>query len=328
GAASQGAAGDGGASGAAAAAGVPRGPSAGCNLPPASTDSSTTWVKHDITVANVDPAFMSAHPPDPAGGVYTWTKRNYYLKLPTPYDPSKPYMVSLGGTGCSGNDTVGVGGGYSLGQYVAASKSQVLDVSLSYVVYTNTAKPSCFADDYVNSPEPQYLDAILADLESKYCVDRGRVFLHGHSSGAWEALTLGCARADVLRGVATQVGGGLRMHRPPCEKTPVATIYVEGLKDVDNPIGPLAPTDPVAIDLDSLGSAPARDDLLARNGCMGAATKVWDAAYPACVQYTGCPAAAPVVWCAIDSDHNIGANPTLGSQYAYNAIWKFWTTLP
>jgi hypothetical protein len=34
------------------------------------------------------------------------------------------------------------------------------------------------------------------------------------------------------------------------------------------------------------------------------------------------------VWCAINSGHTISANPTLQSQYAYNAIWKFWTTLP
>ena len=204
----------------------------------------------------------------------------------------------------------------------------MLDVSLSYVVYTNTAKPSCFADDYVNSPEPQYLDAILADVESKYCVNRDKVFIHGHSSGAWEALTLGCLRADVLRGAATQIGGGLRMRRAACQKSAIATIFVEGLQDTDNPIGPLAPTDPKAIDLDSLGSAVARDDVLTRNGCIGNATKPWDAAYPACVQYTGCPATAPVVWCAIDTTHSIGSFPTLRDQYAYNAIWKFWTTLP
>ena len=278
-------------------------------------------------MTGVDPAFVSAHPPDPAGGAFTWSRRNYFLKLPTGYDQTTPYIVTIGGTGCSGNDTVGVGGGYYLDQYVTAAKTETLDVSLSYVDYTNTSKPTCFADDYTNSPEPQYLDAILADLESKYCVDRGKVFLHGHSSGAWEALTLGCARADVLRGVATQVGGGLRMHRPPCEKMPVATIYVEGLMDTDNPIGPLSPTDPTAIGLDSLGSAPARDDLLTRNGCVGNANKPWDAAYPACVTYTGCPAAAPVVWCAIASTHTISANPALQTQYAYDAIWKFWTGL-
>jgi hypothetical protein len=61
---------------------------------------------------------------------------------------------------------------------------------------------------------------------------------------------------------------------------------------------------------------------------VGTATKPWDAAFPACLTYTGCPAAAPVVWCAINSAHNIGANTALRDQYAYNAIWKFWTTLP
>jgi poly(3-hydroxybutyrate) depolymerase len=325
-----GASGAGGAAGAAGAAGAMPGPrsSAGCGQAPGMMDSSTKWIEHDVAVTGVDPTFVSAHPPDPAGGAFTWARRNYFLKLPTGYDPMKPYMVSIGGTGCSGNDTVGVGGGYYLDQYVTAAKTATLDVSLSYVDYTNTSKPTCFADDYTNSPEPQYLDALLSDLESKYCVDRSKIFLHGHSSGAWEALTLGCARADVLRGVATQVGGGLRMHRPPCEQTPVATIYVEGLQDTDNPIGPLAPTDPTALDLDSLGSAPARDDLLTRNGCVGNANKPWDAAYPACVTYTGCPTSAPVVWCAINSDHDIGANATARDQYAYDAIWKFWTSLP
>ncbi len=317
-----------GATGVAGASGGPHGPSAGCNAPPASNDSPTTFVRHDVTVTGVAPAFVAAHPPDPTGGAYTWAKRNYYLRLPPNYDPSKPYVVSLGGTGCSGNDNVGSTGGYYLGEHVAAARPETLEVSLSYVVYQNTLKPSCFADDYVDSPEPQYFDAVVADLEKNYCVDRDKIFIHGHSSGAWEALTLGCARADVLKGVATQVGGGLRLHRPACQKTPVATIYVEGLSDTDNPIGPLAPTDPKALDLDSLGSAPARDDLLSRNGCVGNATAPWDAAFPACVKYTGCPVGAPVVWCAIATAHNIGASPTLRDQYAYNAIWKLWTSLP
>jgi poly(3-hydroxybutyrate) depolymerase len=332
GGASAGAAGaDAGVDAAAGAAGGPsrpRGPSAGCNLPPAANDSSTAFIKHDVTVTGVPSTFVAAHPPDPAGGAYTWTKRNYYLRLPTNYDPSKPYLLSLGGTGCSGNDTVGSTGGYYLGQVVTAARPETLEVSLSYVVYTNTPKPNCFADDYVDSPEPAYIDAVVADLEARYCVDRSRVFIHGHSSGAWEALTMGCARADTFRGAATQVGGGLRMHRPPCQKSPVATIYVEGMMDTDNPIGPLAPTDPVAKSLDSLGSAPARDDLLTRNGCVGNQTATWDAAFPACVKYTGCPADGAVVWCAIPTSHSIGSFPTLRDQYAYNAIWKFWTTLP
>jgi poly(3-hydroxybutyrate) depolymerase len=325
---SAGASGTAGVSGAAGAKGRPTGPSTGCNTPPMANDSDKMFVKHDIMVKNVDPAFITAHPPDPAGGAYTWTKRNYYLKLPPEYDPTKPYLVSLGGTGCSGNDTVGSGGSYYLGQMVTAARPETIEVSLSYVVYTNTRKPTCFADDYTNSPEPQYIDAIIGELEANYCVDRGKVFIHGHSSGAWETLTMGCARADTFRAVGTQVGGGLRIHRPSCQTSPVAAIFVVGKQDTDNPIGPLDPADPKALDLDSLGTAPSRDDYLARNGCVGKATAPWDAAYPACVRYTGCPAVAPVVWCAIDTGHFIGSYPALQTQYAYNAIWKFWTALP
>jgi hypothetical protein len=104
---------------------------------------------------------------------------------------------------------------------------------------------------------------------------------------------------------------------------PVAAVLVAGEPPNDNPIGPLSPDDPVAKQLDSLGSAPARDDILMRNGCTGTATKMWDPAYPECVEYTGCPAAYPVVWCA---------EATLGHNYpsglAQAGFWNFWSTLP
>jgi hypothetical protein len=48
---------------------------------------------------------------------------------------------------------------------------------------------------------------------------------------------------------------------------------VAGEADVVNPIGPL-PT--INTDLDSFGSAPARDEVLARNGCLGTATTTYD----------------------------------------------------
>jgi|HubBroStandDraft_1064217.scaffolds.fasta_scaffold135085_1 hypothetical protein len=40
----------------------------------------------------------------------------------------------------------------------------------------------------------------------------------------------------------------------------------------------------------------------------------------ACVQYTGCLASAPVVWCPIGGGHG-----NLGSA---DGIWPFWASLP
>jgi hypothetical protein len=47
-----------------------------------------------------------------------------------------------------------------------------------------------------------------------------------------------------------------------------------------------------------------------------------------CVKYTGCPAAYPVVWCAL-SGANCGhqCDNTGGVNYK-NGIWKFWMSLP
>jgi hypothetical protein len=101
-------------------------------------------------------------------------------------------------------------------------------------------------------------------------------------------------------------------------------MLVAGEADTVNPIGPLAT---ISTSLDSYGSAPGRDDILMRNGCVGTATKVWDAAYPACMQYTGCPAAYPVVWCPLPGQgHNSSTYNNV--QYSPGGMWKLLGSLP
>jgi poly(3-hydroxybutyrate) depolymerase len=267
-----------------------KGQSAGCNMPAPGTDSSTTWVKHDIEVTGVDPAWISAHPV-PADHKYTWTHRNYFMKLPKTYNQAQPYQLSIGGSGCGGSETVGSEGGYAL------PNTNEIQVALSYV----TANSACFADDAVNTPDLPYFDAVIADLEAKFCIDKSKIFVHGYSSGAWETYMLGCARAGVIRGIFTSQGGE-RVKRPACSG-PVAALLSAGANaSNDNPIGPLDPNSGEAKSLDSLGSAVARDEILMRNGCTGTATVTWSGSAE-CKQYTGCPAAYPVIWCPINGGH-------------------------
>jgi poly(3-hydroxybutyrate) depolymerase len=288
---------------------TPLGHSVGCSKKQPASDSSNDFVEHDVTVTGVDPAFVSAHPPQ--GG--SWSARSYYVRLPAGYDSAKAYPLSIGGGGCGNTDgTSGSSGGLSA---LPKGEKDAIQVGLNYM-YPQGAG-ACFADDFVNTPDLPYFDSVLAELESNYCVDRDRVFVDGFSSGAWETYLLGCARAGIVRGIGT-AEGGLRMARPACAQTPVAAILVAGLQDTENPIGPLMPPGKN----DSLGSAPARDDILARNGCVGTTTTPWDPAYPACVKYTGCPADYPVVWCAIDAGHTDGGN------ISSTGFWKFWSALP
>jgi len=294
------------------------------NMAPPTTDSPKNWVKHDLEVTGVPADFISKYPVN-AGQTYTWTHRNYFLRLPTGYDAAKPYDVTIGMSGCGGSETVGSEGGYApLG--IAAGETQAIQVALSYVLST-AASTDCggavFDDGFTNSPDPAYLEAVIKDIGTKYCVDRARIFLSGYSSGAFEAITLGGTDSDILRGYGVQIGGGLRLTHPPFKKNPIAAIFVVGLQDTENPIGPLT----MALH-DSLGTAPARDEVLMRNGCVGNAHVPWDPAYPMCETYTGCPAKYPVVWCAITSGHLPNqADPAVG-KYRYDGVWKFWSTLP
>jgi poly(3-hydroxybutyrate) depolymerase len=256
-----------------------------------------------------------------------FTKRDYSIELPANYDPTTPYPVFYGGGGCGGNPPQ-MGDGFGVGETGA------IKVGLSYV-------STCFADGgtscagsvaneplCVNGPELPYFRAVVAQVESQFCVDLGNEFVGGYSSGGWEAMTLGCGAANILRGFVSDEGGK-REHRPPCTG-PIAALMVAGEADAVNPIGPLATID---TNLDSFGSAPERDELLVRNGCVGTATTMYDPKYPDCVKYTGCPAAYPVVWCPLpgaghnnSSDGNV--NYSSGNVPGDPLMWKFLSTLP
>jgi poly(3-hydroxybutyrate) depolymerase len=344
-----------GASGAAGApAPRPTGRSAGCGQAPPTTDKSTGFTVHNLAVPAcagavtskcVAPAFAPGGAAAQSNGAYDFLHRNYAVQLPTGYDVTKAYPVIIGGGGCGGGPTES-GGGFSAGQ----GPADAIRIGMSYVKMcfadggnscagTPTNQPLC-----VNTPEVPYFYAVLADVESKYCIEKSKVFVGGYSSGGWETFTLGCAAADVVRGIVTD-NGGLRNHRPACTN-PIAALMVAGEIDHDNPIGPLvmdmayAPASMTAADvntaitsLDSNGTAPARDAILARNGCVGTDTGVYDAAYPQCKKYTGCPADSPVVWCSIPgaghgNNTYQGVNYYPGGVAGNSLMWNFLTKLP
>jgi hypothetical protein len=262
-----------------------------------------------------------------SGNGETFVDRDFSILLPAGYDPTHAYPVFYGGSGCG---TAAVppqrGPGFEVpGEAVA------IRVGLQQVV----SDPfSCFADgaircspnianvaDCKNGPEIPYFRAVQKWVEENTCVDLGKEFVGGSSSGAWEALLAGCGSADTVRGTFS-VAGGLRVNRWACNG-PSAAFMIVSTPDQANPVGPLAK---IFTAEDTFGAAPARDELLTRNGCVGKTTAPYDPMYPLCVKYTGCPAAYPVVWCEFPNGNHTQTNYN-GVNYA-NAIVPFLLGLP
>jgi poly(3-hydroxybutyrate) depolymerase len=324
---------------------VASGKSAGCNKQPAADDSQTKFVLKEIHLTGTfDPIYLAGgemykDEQLPRAGKYDFQFRPYSVRLPKDYDPSKAYPVVLAGGGCGGSAegfASNPGGGYQ-----PDNTNSTIQVGLAYL-------SGCFADGGRNfadnmrydTPEVPYVRQVIQEVQNNYCVDKSLVFESGSSSGGWESFTTGCGAADLIRAIGP-VSGGLRLHRPECTG-PQAAIMVEGLQDTANPIGPIDPPDG---NLDSTGSAPARDEILKRNGCVApdyvfdysdtakkqgsAPHEQWDPAYPTCVKYTGCPAAYPVVWCALNCGHQCDNETIDGTKIDYKqGIWKFFQSLP
>lgn len=257
----------------------------------------------------------------------TFVDRDFSIRLPANYDPTHAYPVFYGGSGCGTQAVPPIKGpGFEVpGEAVA------IRVGLQQVV----SDPfSCFADgaircspnianvaDCKNGPEIPYFRAVQKWVEENTCVDLGMEFVGGSSSGAWEALLAGCGSADTVRGTFS-VAGGLRENRWACDG-PSAAFMIVSTPDQANPVGPLPQ---IFTAEDTFGSAPARDELLSRNGCLGNTTAPYDAKYPRCVKYTDCPAAYPVVWCELPNGQHTQTNYE-GVDYA-NAIVPFLLSLP
>src|SRR5262249_47218471 len=111
-------------------------------------------------------------------------------------------------------------------------------------------------------------------------------------------------------------------HRWACNGKSAAFMIVTDT-DTANPVGPLTTLN---VAEDTYGMAPARDEILARNGCTTKTTAPFDPKYPSCVKYTSCPAAYPVIWCEFTGGSH--DNPTFNGVNYANAIAPFLLGLP
>jgi poly(3-hydroxybutyrate) depolymerase len=234
----------------------------------------------------------------------------YIVSIPANYDPSHPYPLGFGLHGANRTHTNCHDGD------CAGFQSVMQDEAI--LVYTRSVSAGWQDDDNVRDRNLALFTAVLDKMLAEACVEVGRVFVAGTSSGATFTNILGCAHGDRIRAVIP-VAGGLP-SRAACVGTPAALV----IHGVDDPHV-----------LFSYGEA-ARDAYRMTNGCTSETDPVIADLHARvvatresheCADYRGCAPGLPVRWC----EHSEGGYD--GSTHGWPlfggaAIWEFVSALP
>lgn len=165
-----------------------------------------------------------------------------------------------------------------------------------------------------NNDDIELYNQILASIGKSHCIDTNRVFVTGHSRGAYFANYLGCFRGGTIRAVASHGGGGPSSEdtinysptgQLSCPEKPVAAIITHGADDAEVPL--------------KEGQA-TRDHWSRVNSCRAGGLEVFEE-FSQCIKLLNCASDRPVVYCEVPS---IGHN--LWSE-APRATWKFFDSL-
>lgn len=234
----------------------------------------------------------------------------YIVSIPAAYDPSRPYPLGFGLHGanrthanCQAGDCAGF-------------QSVMEDEAI--LVYPRSVSAGWQDDTSVRDRNLALFIALLDRMLAGYCVEVGRVFVAGTSSGATFTNHLGCRLGDRLRAVVP-VAGGLPA-RDGCVGRPAALV----IHGVDDP------------HVLFVYGEDARDAYITANGC----SMVSDPPVPdlharvvatreshECADYRDCDPGLPVRWC----EHSEGGYD--GSTHGWPlfggaAIWEFVSALP
>ncbi len=155
-----------------------------------------------------------------------------------------------------------------------------------------------------------FFDAMLEYYSNHYCLDLDHVYALGHSLGGWFSSSLGCARGNRLRAIAS-LGGSISVSE--CQGNVAAMV-------IHNPSDRLVPV--------AQGEA-TRDLFLTQNNLALQASATAPETLR-CQRYGDASTNTPVLWCPHTNDH--GYN---GRYYPHNwpsgtgaAILSFFASLP
>ena len=218
------------------------------------------------------------------------TARTYYVQLPSGYSLSKRYPVVFQ------FHTLGGSAEQALGEYgISTGMPDAI-----YVTPQGLSSGGSSGWANTDGQDIAFTKAMLADVQSKYCVDSARIFSMGFNSGGMMSFAINCEMGDVFRAIAPM--SGALYSDPNCKGTGHA-IAMWGSHGLSDAVVPIA------------DGRAALAKILQQSHC-GTATTPIDPS--PCVSYQGCDSGYPVTWCEFEGSHQL---PSFGSS-AIAAFFK------
>ena len=279
----------------------------------------------------ITPASCSGKSAQPVDSAWTLqvggTARTVEAHVPKSYDPTKPTAFVINFHGYTSN---------GMQQASVSNMSAKADSANFVVVYPEgTGSPTGFNAGACCGPAAQNMvddigltRAIIAEANTRLCLDGRRVFVTGFSNGGFMSHRIACEMADVVAAVAP-VSGVLGIPAASCTPArPIAVIDFHGMSDN---------TVPYAGDASS-GWPGAPDTFAAwakRNQCSDAMpAQTYSKGDATCATYQHCAAGTEVTLCTIsDGGHAWPGSPvplpgTTQNLSATDAMWTFFQAHP
>jgi polyhydroxybutyrate depolymerase len=254
-------------------------------------------------------------------------QREYLLHVPPGYDGSTAVPLILNFHGYTSNMSQ---------QELFSAMDAKSDAAGFVVAYPNgLANPTtnfqswnagvCCAFDDPDRDDLGFVDAVLADIATKICVDSKRIFATGMSNGGYLSHLLGCQRADRFAAIAP-VAGVLGIASAECQPArPMPVIHFHGTEDQ------LAPYDGGLW----ISVPQTLSDWATRNACTGTPTETFKNGAAHCQTTSGCGGGVEVTLCTIDGMGHCWpgqsfcpyGNSTTDIS-ANDAMWEFFQRFP
>jgi poly(3-hydroxybutyrate) depolymerase len=247
-------------------------------------------------------------------------QRRYILSVPTDYDNKKPYRLVIAWHQLDGNDKQMYQQNYYWIKAIAEAASTTIFVAPNGekngapCTGTGNGESGCGWPDS-GGANVELADAVVAQVEENFCIDKNKIFANGWSYGGSMSYRTACSRplggegTWGVRGVAIY-NGAANLSAGNCKPAkPVAWYNSHGTNDTV---------------LSYQGGLDMAKTYATQNSCMWMEPAKASGNH-VCTMMMGCKAGYPVEFCSFVGPHTPDPPQEGGMRWQPTEVWKFFS---